>query len=136
MVSVAEPESKQKQHSKTRRIDMLVFRTSPITCSMLLACVILWGYGYPNHLFKPLQTANRPWQVGGPLIGPNEKGHAKDFAPRDNKAEQTNGLPNCFFSPVPTYIIQRFWFVRITILKARSSYCFIFPSSHLYYTFL
>ena len=23
--------------------------------------------------------ANRPWWVGGPLIRPNEKGHAKDF---------------------------------------------------------
>jgi hypothetical protein len=34
MVSMAEPDSKQKQHSKTRT-DMLVFRTSPITCSCI-----------------------------------------------------------------------------------------------------
>ena len=36
MVFVAESDSKQKQHSKTRRTGMLVFRTRPITCSMLL----------------------------------------------------------------------------------------------------
>ena len=35
MVSVAEADSKQMQYSKTRRTDMLVFRTRPITCSML-----------------------------------------------------------------------------------------------------
>jgi len=37
-MSVAEPESKQKQHSKNRRTDMLVFETRPITCLMLLIC--------------------------------------------------------------------------------------------------
>ena len=35
MVFVADPNSKQMQHSKTRRTDMLVFRTRPIACSML-----------------------------------------------------------------------------------------------------
>jgi hypothetical protein len=33
---MAKPDSQQKQHSKTRRTDIVVFRTSPITCSMLL----------------------------------------------------------------------------------------------------
>jgi hypothetical protein len=37
MVSVEEPNSKQKQNSKTRRTDKLVFRTSPIG-STLLVC--------------------------------------------------------------------------------------------------
>ena len=36
IVSLANPNSKQKQHSKTRRTDMFVFRTSPMTYSMLL----------------------------------------------------------------------------------------------------
>ena len=151
MVPVAEPDSEEKRHSKIRRTDILEFWTSPIvTCSMLLVCVVLWGW-YPN-LFKPL-FIDQPWWVAGPLIGPTDIGHTKNWL-HENKAGQTNRFSNQIKSNVqwfwfvitmtldassshcysfPTYIVQKFWFLKIMILDKGSIYCLKFYSFPIFF---